>query len=130
MSYGIICVTPIELYEEFWEEMLQGVRLVSWTLVVPDNEDKDVLKHARRKATELMKKNLPFIDVAFQGHVCTDRTGFPLAYQKLLECGIAKIHIPPGQVGPEQVETFSASRPDFVRNIDTKVAKLLPNNAE
>jgi hypothetical protein len=120
----------LETYKDFWEEMLQGVRLVSWTLVVPYNEDKDVLKHTRRKATETRKKNLSFIDVSFHGAVCTDLTGFPLAYQRFLECGIAKIHIPPGEVMPEQIEKLSATRPDFVRNIDTKVAKLLPNNSE
>lgn len=122
-------IKKLETYKDFWEEMLQGVRLVSWTLVVPYNEDKDVLKHARRKATEIRKKGLPFIAPSFHGHVCTDTIGFPLAYQRLLECGFAKVHIHPGEVKPEHIDSLSTTKPDFIRNIDTKVAKLLPNNS-
>jgi hypothetical protein len=114
----------------FWAEILQDIHLVSWTLVVPDNEDKAVLTHTRRKAAALRKTSLPFLASNFYGHVCTDRTGFPLAYRRLIECGLTKVHIPPGEVGQTHVDAFSVKRPDFIRNLDTKVTKLLFNTSE
>lgn len=123
-------IKKLEIHKDFWEEMLQGVRLVSWTLVVPFNEDKDVLKHVRRKATEIRNKGLTFIDPSFHGHVCTDTVGFPLACQRLLECGFSKVHISPGEISPEHIESLSTTKPEFIRKLDTKVAKLLPNNSE
>lgn len=118
----------LETNQAFWEAMFQGIKLKRWVLVVPVYEDKAVLKHARERAAELKKKKLPFLHSAFQADVCTDKDGFPIAYQKVVEGGATRINVSPGSVDVTTVQAFVQQEPVFVQNMDRKTKLAAAKN--
>jgi hypothetical protein len=75
-------------YKTWWESMLQGVKLKSWTLVVPNLNDKDVVKYAREQAAALMGK-ASFIDPSFFATVRSAKN-FANARAMLSEPGLVR----------------------------------------
>ena len=109
----------------FWESLLQGSKLKRWFLVAPCVHNKDVLKHARKKASEMRKKNLPFLDPAFQAWVVTEDE-FPEAKARLAQAGALTIDIVPDAVGDGDVSALTAAKTHFIANTDRKLGKVHP----
>jgi hypothetical protein len=111
---------------KFWTSILQGKQLHTWTLMVPDYDDKDVLEWARIKAEELRLKNLPFIGSTFEGFVKTAED-FPRAKGSLNDPRLPPKSSPPDP-SPQEVAGFRDRETTFVKNIDAKIAKVLPHD--
>ncbi|WP_342165026.1 hypothetical protein [Methylobacterium sp. SD21] len=51
------------------DSMLGGIKASRWFLLCPFLDDKSVITHVRKKASEVAAKGLPFLDADFQGLV-------------------------------------------------------------
>lgn len=122
-------LAKLETYKQFWQDTLQGVKLKRWVLVVPNYEDKSVLTHARKQATELKKKKLPFLDRSFQACVCTDREGFPIAHRMAVESGATVLYANSGDIDGAEVSALVRKKPTFVEHMDRKLKQVLAADA-
>ena len=103
----------------WWKETLQGVRLRTWTLVVPFLDDANVLKHARKKGGELVEKKLPILADDFQAVVHTSKE-YARACELLNNRGLAFRMINPRPVLDEEIEKLE-SDPTFTGNMRRKI---------
>jgi hypothetical protein len=115
-------LAKLETYKDFWVATLGTRKILRWTLMVPDFDDKEVLKYARKKGRELLAKNLPYIDPSFQVFV-KNADDFPSAKLIAREPRLPKGSGPP--VTPDEIEAFKKSNPGFVQRIDEKLRKVL-----
>lgn len=113
-------------YATWWESMLQGVKLKCWTLVVPNLNDKEVVKYAREQAKIIAAKGLSFIDPKFYGTVRTAK-GFPNARAMLSEPGLVRKALCPKPVTPDQIDNLQVEHPTFVSSLERKLRALMPN---
>lgn len=117
----------LDKYKTYWSIIFKDLKITRWVLVVPNHEDKAVIKHAIKRAAVLAAKGLPFIDPAFIPIICTDCDGFPEAYQKVIGCGASRVNVSGGEVDQSAVAIFASQTPTFVRNLDVKLNKVLPD---
>ncbi len=116
-------LTKLEKYSDFWQKMLGNTKLKKWTLLVPDRDDKEVVKYAKTKARQLAKKGLPFIDPAFFADVKTAED-FPVAKTQLRERAVP---LPDAaEVTDEALDAFHQAQPEFIRQLRTKLSKVSP----
>lgn len=47
-------------------EMFDGYRIKRWILAVPTHDSREVVQHALKKTTEVIEKNLDYVDAGFQ----------------------------------------------------------------
>ena len=89
--------------------------------MVPNLDDKEVVKYARRKGRDLLKKAPPFVDDKFEAFVKT-ADDYPAA--KLIARDPRLPAAASAGVSPKDVATFKKTEAVFVRNIDGKLAKV------
>ena len=106
--------------KEFWIKFLGTTKIRTWTLMVPNLDDKEVVSYARKRARELLKKKLPFIDDKFEAFV-KSADDFPAA--KLIARD-PRLPGATGTVSPTDVVTFKQKEAVFVQNIDGKLEKV------
>ncbi|MBA4105836.1 MAG: hypothetical protein C0485_08765 [Pirellula sp.] len=116
----------LETNKDFWIETLQGLKLRRWSLVVPSLDDKEVIKHARKKAKELLNKKLPFIAETFEVFVET-ADAFPAARAEIREPALVSKILRPKPVTEQHVADMEVEEPLFIRNLDFKLSKAAPN---
>jgi hypothetical protein len=112
--------------KQFWIDTLQGIKLRRWSLIVPSLDDKDVVQHARKKANQLLKEKLPFIADDFEAYVETAEA-FPEARSAISEPALVSKILCPRPVTEEHVSELEDKEPDFVKNLDYKLAQAAPN---
>lgn len=117
----------LETNQKFWIDTLQGVKLRRWSLIVPSLDDKDVVQHARMKATEVLKKKLPFIADGFEAYVET-ADAYPAARAEISEPALVSKILCPKPVTDEHVAALEDKEPDFINNLDYKLAQAAPND--
>ncbi len=112
-------------YRSFWESVFgpRNVILTKWFLVVPEVPCRTVLEHAGKKAKELRDAGLPFISSDFKGYVVTPAR-YPEARAVCREPELAQHMIRVREPSSEQIASHDA--PEFVRNLRTKLGKLVP----
>jgi hypothetical protein len=116
-------LAKLEKYSNFWQRMLGDTRLKQWTLLVPDRDDKEVVKYAKTKARQLAKKGLPFIDPSFFADVKT-ADDFPVAKAQLRERAVP---LPDAvEVTDEVIDAFQQAQPEFIRQLRNKLSKVSP----
>jgi hypothetical protein len=109
-------------YKDFWTDFFVGKEpLRRWTLIVPDFADKEVVKYARQRARELVKRKLPFISDKLEACVKT-ADDYPAA--KLIARDPHLPKAPPISVSPQEVADFKVKDAEFVTHIDTKLKKV------
>jgi hypothetical protein len=114
-------------FREFWTEYFGDRKLKRWTLLVPKFEDKAVVQHAKKRAKELKKLKLPFLDPSFDVYVKSIED-FPAARLIIRDPRLPKGDgkpIPPGKIA-----AFKKKEADFVKNIDKKLKKAMPKGNE
>jgi hypothetical protein len=114
-------------FREFWTEYFGDRKLKRWTLLVPKFEDKAVVQHGKKRAKELKKVKLPFIDPSFDVYVKSIED-FPAA--KLM---VRDPRLPKGDgkpIPPGQIAAFKKKKPEFVKKIDDKLEKAMPTRNE
>lgn len=116
----------LDKYATWWTSMLQSVKLKCWTLLVPNLNDKEVVKYAREQAALLVAKGHSFIDPSFFATVRTAK-GFPNARVMLSEPGLARKVLCPLPVTQDQIDQLHIDHPTFLGNLDRKIASLMPN---
>jgi hypothetical protein len=117
----------LQTNKTFWQDTLQGVKLRRWSLIVPSLDDKEVIKHARKKAKELLNAKLPFIADDFEAYVET-ADAFPKARAELNEPALVSKILCPKPVTDQHVTEMEDKEPDFIQNLDYKLAKAAPND--
>lgn len=110
----------LEKYKLWWEETLQGLKLRTWTLLVPALDDANIVQYARKKGAELLAKRLPFIASDFQALVCMDRD-FPRALDLIQNPSMAYRTIPIRSFDDGAVTDFATRKPSFTSNIARKI---------
>jgi hypothetical protein len=119
----------LDTYSLWWTEFLQEKKLRTWTLIVPQLDDKEVVKFARKKAKELRDKRLPFIAEDFEAFVKT-ADDFPQAGLIMSDPRLPGRAIGPTAVTEQALADFGKNQPDFVRKIDDKVQRILGHGME
>ncbi len=118
-------LAKLKTNREFWEKTLAGVKLRKWSLVVPNLEDRQVVKHARKKGKELLAANLPFIACDFQACVETP-ANFPEARANLAEPALVCKVVRGQPVTKEQLDGLARKSPDFITKLDYKLSLTSP----
>lgn len=117
----------LETFKDFWTDYFEDRKLKRWTLLVPKFEDKDVVKYAKKRAKEIRKLNLPFVDDKFDVYVKSIED-FPAA--KLI---VRDPRLPKGDGKPipaDMVMEFKKQEPKFVQTIDDKLKKSMPTKSD
>jgi hypothetical protein len=113
----------LEKNADYWQQMLGDTKLKHWTLLVPDLDDKEVVKYAKTKARQLAKKGLPFIDASFFADVKTSED-FAVAKAYL------RIPVIPRRdaddVTGEAIVAFQQSQPMFIQQLKRKLGTVSP----
>ena len=113
----------LETNSEFWQEMLGDTILKHWTLMVPNRDDKEVVKYAKAKARQIAKKGLPFIDPSFFADVKT-ADDFPVA-KAYLRTPVSPR--PDGnEVTDDTVAAFQEAQPTFIQHLKRKLSNVSP----
>lgn len=115
----------LETYADFWADVLGDLKLKHWTLMVPNLEDKEVIKYARTKSRQLVKKGLSFIDDAFYADVKTAEQ-FPAAKAILRDPSLPKADV--AEATAADVAAFQAAQPEFIRNLHRNQMGLSSGN--
>jgi hypothetical protein len=115
-------IKKLEKYKTWWEAFLGPKKIRRWILMVPYMEDKQVVVYARRKAREMLKKSLSFIDSAFEGAVMTAED-FPAAKQVAREPVLPSAACPAPSAA--QIATFKQTNPTFITHLEAKLSKVL-----
>lgn len=117
-------LNKLEKHADFWQEMLGDTKLKQWTLLVPNRDDKEVVKYAKTKARQLAKKGLSFIDPSFFANVKTAED-FPVAKSYL---GTSVIPRPDkATVTDDAIAAFQQSQTMFIQHLKRKLAKVSPS---
>lgn len=102
-------------------------KISRWIFVVPYWDDKSLVVHANKKASELLKDGLPFIDGSFQIAICTQddyETETTLLALNRTPC----IDIEPAELSPTAVdEWMKSSGDDYRGNLSNKCRVLQPD---
>ena len=78
----------------------------------------------KKKARQLVKKNLPFIDKSFFADV-KSANGFPVAQATLKSTALPRLS--GGEIEDDAIQAFLESETDFVGKLKLKLAKAFPN---
>lgn len=113
----------LERFKEFWTKTLSCTRIHTWTLVVPNYRDKNVLAHASTKAEELRRYNLPFLTDDFQALVRQPKD-FPVAMKNMGADGLEHVRIPDRAVAEIECLAFQEESAEKVAELDRKLQRL------
>jgi hypothetical protein len=120
-------LAKLETYCAFWSDFLDGRTIRSWTIMVPDVRDKEVVRYAKARARELKKKGLPFIGNDFDAFVKT-QDDFPRAqvFLDIVQLPASNCATPTAA----DVDALKSSKPQFVINIDRKLGKAMATRGD
>ncbi len=116
----------LDANSDFWKAMLGDTVLKHWTLIVPNRDDKEVVKYAKAKARQLAKKGLPFIDPSFFADVKTAED-FPVAQTYVRTKTLPRSDS--ANVTDEHVAAFQQAQPEFIKHLTRKLITVSPSAA-
>ncbi|MFO0946453.1 MAG: hypothetical protein U1D30_10965 [Planctomycetota bacterium] len=117
-------LNKLEKNKDFWITFLGTTKIRHWTLMVPNLDDKEVVSYARKRARELLKKKLPFIEEKFEAFVKT-ADDYPAAK---LVARDPRLPAASGNVSPKDLAAFKQKEAVFVQRIDGKLKRVPAKN--
>lgn len=112
--------------KDFWEGIFSptGILLKRWYLIVPECDNKEVIKQAQKKAKEIRLKKLSFIHNTFNAFVKTADEHFVQAKAQLDNLKINYIDLQDGEVTEEMLSSLREDKPIFIRNTERKLRQV------
>jgi hypothetical protein len=113
----------LKTYAGKLEEILDGVILKHYFLVVPEYHAAELVTYAAARSEAVRRYKLTFIGEGFAIRIKTPQD-YPGELRAALQDGAVTAIVPEPQVAEEHVELFSGKKPELVDVLDAKLAVL------
>jgi len=110
-------------------EILQGVVVDRWVLVVPLFDSKEVLKTAEVERQRVLQAHLDFITADFKVLVC-DQEDFATEIESLKKRAAMRVRLPIGQVTDSEVAIWWDTHDALATTLFEKLSRAYPGNTE
>jgi hypothetical protein len=104
--------------------MLGSIKICRWSLVVPRNGSARIVQHATKKALEISKCGLPYVDAGGFHVIVETEDDFAIERRKLIGVGLASLPIATGPVQKVEVEEWAGANDVLVNSADMKIDKI------
>lgn len=106
-------------------ELLDGIRIKTWILLVPVHASKELNAHASRKAVEIRSADPPlsFVHDLFRVHVATD-SYFPVERQTLAGNGCTEVCPLDTDIQTADAVDWANTHTELISNLKAKATKL------
>lgn len=101
-----------------------STKIKRWILVVPNHVSKDLIIHANKKASEVLAKNLPYVEKDDFRLLIWDRDEFAAEEVQLINSGLYKLKLHCDEVPDAIVDSFEFDGDQTIENINGKLAKI------
>jgi hypothetical protein len=118
-----IDTAKLKTYAAKLEEILDGVVLEHYFLMVPEYHAAELVAYAATRSEAVRGYELAFIDERFAIRIKTPQD-YPAELRAALQDGAVKAIVPEPQVAAEHVELFADEKPELVDVLDAKLAVL------
>jgi hypothetical protein len=113
----------LKTYAAKLEEILDGVVLEHYFLMVPEYHAAELVAYAATRSEAVHGYELAFIDERFAIRIKTPQD-YPAELRAALQDGAVKAIVPEPQVAAEHVELFAGEKPELVDVLDARLAVL------
>lgn len=113
----------LKTYATKLEEILDGVVLEHYFLMVPEYHAAELVAYAATRSEVVRGHGLTFIGESFAIRIKTPQD-YPAELRAALQDGAVKAIVPEPQVAEEHVELFAGEKPELVDVLDAKLAVL------
>lgn len=125
-------LTKLTLYESQIAEILDGIKIRQWVLLIPEFKSKDLIKYCNRKKRDVVSKNISFIDPdRFEVKIET-ADSYPDAKVYAMTFSGKQIDIPIADISEIEKENWieSENNSEFLQNIRRKSDVLMSANPD
>lgn len=113
----------LQTYAAKLEEVLEGLMIKYYFLVVPEYHAAELVAYATTRAKAVRDFELSFIDSSFAIRIKTPQD-YPAELAAALSDGAAQALVPPPTVSAEEVGLFADEKPQLVQVLESKLAVL------
>lgn len=114
-------------YQDGIAELLDGIIINEWVILIPEIRTKDIIKYCNKKAKSFLQKSPPFIDKDNFHIRAHDDDAFPNEKHKARRMLDEEINIPVCEVNHEEKEEWKSSNANFYANLNRKCSKISTN---
>lgn len=94
-----------------------------WVFLIPLHDNKELVKHAEKKADEVRKFGLAYVDSDFAIQVCTDSL-FEVERNMLLSNGLKQLSLSVPSPRSDEIESFAKAKSAQISRLENKLNKI------
>ena len=101
------------------------LKIKAWWLVVTEHKSAKLIQHAEAKAKEVRDAKLPYTTPDFCVHVAPGYEEFAVEQQAAIRCGIDQLHLPPADIGDDEVADWTGENDTLTNVLEGKLRLLI-----